>query len=194
MSRRSTRHAARRAKRLASTPTRLLLATLSTVAVIVLGVLAGGGTYALWSVSAPAAAATTLKAGSAGLTVTDPMLAASGLYPGRTVFSGTEVRNTGSVPLSLTLHATSSAAPTAFTTALQLTAGTPTAPGECGGTLTAPATTSVGGAAVNLVTVEPGATIHLCVGLRLPLDAPTTAAGAAASGFTLTISGTQVLR
>ncbi len=194
MSRRSARHAARRAQRRAAAPARMLRAALGTVGVIVLGILAGGGTYAAWSVSAPAAAATTLQAGSAGLQVTDPGLTATGLYPGRSVHGVTEVRNTGTVPLALTFQATTSAAPTAFTAALRVSAA-PVAPsGRCDVSVTPVATIGLGAAPAGVGTLAPGATQRVCLGLGLAQDAPAAVMGAAASALTFTVSGTQVQR
>ncbi|MCR2815519.1 hypothetical protein [Microbacterium jiangjiandongii] len=192
MSRRSARHAARRAQRRAAAPARMLKAALGTAGVIVLGILAGGGTYAAWSVSAPAAAATTLQAGSAGLQVTDPGLTASGLYPGRAAHGATDVRNTGTVPLALAFQATTSAAPNAFTTALRVTVAPLSASGRCDAAVTPMITVAVGAAPASAGTLAPGATQRVCLGLTLPADAPAAAAGAAASTLTLTVSGTQV--
>jgi len=192
MSRRTARHAARRAQRRVAAPARMLRAALATTGVIVLGILAGGGTYAAWSVSAPAAAATTLQAGSAGLQVTDPGLNAAGLHPGRAVYGATEVRNTGTVPLALTFQATTSAAPSAFTAALRVTTSPLSASGRCDGTTAPTATVTPGSAPAGVGTLAPGATQRVCVGLGLAHDAPAAAIGAAASTLTLTVSGTQV--
>jgi hypothetical protein len=196
MTRRTRRLAARRAQRRASAPRRLLLGALGAAGAVVLGVLAGGGTFALWSVSAPAAAAVTLQAGSAGLTATAPQLSAAGLYPGRTVYGASTVKNTGSTALALTLDpAKGPAAPTAFTSALVVSAGKAVSAADCvAGRFTPTATTRIGAAAGSdlLLTVPPGSTTTLCFGVGLPNDASAAAAGAPASALTLSISGTQV--
>lgn len=191
MSRRTDRHAARRAQRAASAPRRILLAVVGTAATIVLGITAGGATYAAWSVAAPASSATTLRAGSAGLTVANPQLAATGLYPGRTVRAATTVRNTGTTPLSLSITPTATA--TAFTSALVVTAGTAASAADCAaGRVTAPVTATIGTTRALGGTLAPGASALVCIGLGLPDSAPAAAAGAAASPLTLTVSGTQV--
>lgn len=192
MSRRSARHAARRAQRRTAAPARMLRASLGAAGVVVLGILAGGGTYAAWSVSAPVSAGTTLQAGSAGLQVTDPGLTASGLYPGHGVYGATEVRNTGTVPLALTFQATTGSAPTAFTTALRVTAAPLSASGRCDGAVPPIATIGLDAAPVSVATLGPGQAQRVCLGLTLPREAPAAAAGAPASALTLTVSGIQV--
>lgn len=195
MTRRTTRHAAKRERR-ALTPARLLLAALSTAGAIVLGVVAGGGTYAAWNVAAPAAAATTLQAGSAGLAATGLQLNAVGLYPGRTIHAATTVRNTGTTALALRLDSAKSAtAPTAFTRSVLVSAAAASTVADCtAGRVPALATTGLdaaGGTDLQL-TLAPGASALLCIGVGLPQSAPAAAAGAAASALTITISGTQV--
>jgi hypothetical protein len=198
MSRRTRRHAARRAARRAAAPRRLLLGALGTAGAIVLGVLAGGGTFALWTAAAPAAAAVTLQAGSSGLTATPVDLSATGLYPGRTISGATTVRNTGTTPLALTIdRVTSSTAATPFTSAVAVTVGPTASVADCtAGRIAAAATTGVGAAAASDLglTLAPGASQLLCIGVGLPQTAPAAAAGEAASVLTITISGTQVRR
>lgn len=191
MSRRTDRHAARRAQRAASAPRRILLAVVGTAATIVLGITAGGATYAAWSVAAPASSATTLRAGSASLTVTDPRLSATGLYPGRTVYAATTVRNTGTTPLALSITPTGTS--TAFTSALVVTAGTAASAADCtAGRVAAPVTSAIGTTGILGVTLSPTTSALVCIGIGLPDSAPAAAAGAAASPLTLTVSGTQV--
>ena len=196
MSRRARRLAAQREQRRTSAPVRLLLGALGAAGAIVLGVLAGGGTYAAWSVAAPAAAATTLQTGSASLTTTGLQLTAAGLYPGLTAYAPTTVRNTGTTPLSLALGPVQGpATPTPFTTSIIVSAAQVASAGECAaGRVPSGATARVGsGPAADLgVTVNPGASALLCIGVGMPHDAPATAAGAAASALTITVSGTQV--
>jgi hypothetical protein len=195
MSRRARRLAAQRDQRRTSTPVRLLLGALGAAGAIVVGVLAGGGTFAAWSVTAPAAAATTLRTGSASLTTTGLQLTGAGLYPGLTAYAPTTVRNTGTTPLSLALDpATGPATPTPFTASVVISAAQVASAGECAaGRVPSGPTTRVGaGTAADLrVTLSPGASALLCIGVGMPHDAPATAAGAAASALTLTISGTQ---
>ena len=196
MSRRTRRHDARRDARRAAAPRRLLLGALGAAGAIVLGVLAGGGTFALWTVAAPAASAVTLQAGSAGLTSTPLQLSATNLYPGRTVYAATTVSNTGTTPLALTIDPVTSTAATPFTTAVAVSVGKTSSAADCtAGRVPATVTTTVGAAGSDLqLTLAPGASQLVCVGVGLPQNAPATAAGAAASVLTITISGTQVRR
>ncbi|WP_426320066.1 hypothetical protein [Microbacterium sp. E-13] len=194
--RRTRRHAERRDARRAAAPRRLLLGALGTAGAIVVGVLAGGGTFALWTAAAPAAAAVTLRAGSAGLSATPLQLSATGLYPGRTAYAPTTIRNTGSTPLALTLDPVkSSTAATPFTTAMAVTVGTATSADDCtAGRVPAAITTGIGAASGSdlRLTLAPGAQKMLCIGVGLPQTAPAAAAGGAASVLTITVSGTQV--
>lgn len=195
MSRRTRRHAAQRAQRRAAAPKRLLLAALGTAGAIALGVLAGGGTFAVWTVAAPAATAATLQSGSAGLTATGLQLSAVGLYPGRTVVAPTTVRNTGTTPVALRLDPVKGpAASTAFTASLAVSVGKAASATDCSaGRVIPTVTTGVGAAGSDLqLTLAPGASVVLCIGVGMPQNAPAAAAGAAASSLAMTISGTQV--
>lgn len=198
MTRRTRRHAAQRDTRRAAAPRRLLLGALGAAGAIVLGVLAGGGTFAIWTAAAPAASAVTLRAGSAGLTATPLELSATDLYPGRTVWAPTTVRNTGTTALALAIDpVTSSAGATAFTAAVAVTAGTAASAADCtAGRVPATVTTRVGAASGSdlQLTLAPGASHIVCIGVGLPHDAPADAAGGAASVLSLTVSGTQVHR
>ena len=196
MSRRTRRHAARRAARRAAAPRRLLLGALGAAGAIVLGVLAGGGTFALWTVAAPAASAVTLQAGSAGLTSTPLQLSATNLYPGRTVYAATTVSNTGTTPLALTIDPVTSTAAAPFTTAVAVIVGKTSSAADCtAGRVPATVTTTVGAAGSDQqLTLAPGASQLVCVGVGLPQNASSAAAGAAASVLTIIISGTQVRR
>jgi hypothetical protein len=197
MSRRTHRLAARRGALGAATPRRLLLGALGAAGAIVLGVLAGGGTFAVWTAAAPAASGVTVRAGSASLTATALQLSAANLYPGRTAFSPTTVRNAGTTPLALTIDpVTSSTGSTAFTAAVALTIGKAASAADCtAGRVPAAVNTRVGAAASDLqLTLAPGASQILCVGAGLPQDAPAAAAGGAASVLTITVSATQVHR
>jgi hypothetical protein len=164
----------------------------------VLGVLAGGGTFALWTAAAPAAAAITLQAGSAGLTATPLQLSAAGLYPGRTVWAPTTARNTGTTPLALAVDPVKSpTGATPFTTSVAITVGRAASAADCtAGTVSAVTTTGIGAATGSdlHLTLLPGASVLLCVGAGLPQAAPAAAAGGAASILLVTISGTQVRR
>ena len=177
----------------ASATGRMLTAALAVAASVAMGIAAGGGTYAAWSVTAPAVAATTLRAGTAELSITGVQLTATGLYPGRTVHSAGVVRNTGTTPLSLSLTLSPTAASTAFTSALVATVGTAGTAADCTAGRVAPVASAAVGAPVETgITLAPGASTAVCVGLGLPANAPAAAAGAAASALTLTFAGSQV--
>jgi hypothetical protein len=193
-----TRRSARLQKqaRRRSAPARLLLGAAAAAGAVIVGIVAGGGTFAVWNSSASVASAATLRAGSSSLTVTPLALSADGLYPGRTVYAPSTVRNTGTTPLALSLDAvTGPQTATAFTSAVAISAGMARSTADCtAGRVTSPVTANVGTAprASLMATVAPGASGVVCVGLGLPANAPASAAGAAASALTLSISGTQV--
>lgn len=193
-----TRRSARLEKqaRRRSTPARLLLGAAAAAGAVILGILAGGGTFAVWNATASAASAATLRAGSSSLTVTPLALTATGLYPGRTVYAPSTVRNSGTTPLALTIDTvTGPRTATPFTSAVVVSVGTASSAADCtAGRVTAPVATTVGATprASLAATVAPGAAAIVCVGLGLPTNAPAAAAGGAASAVTLAISGTQV--
>ncbi|MGP3533334.1 hypothetical protein ACTU3I_00960 [Microbacterium sp. RD1] len=178
-------------KRRASAPVRMLLAALGTAGAILLGILAGGGTFAAWASSASAAGPATVTAGSASLSLSPLSLNATDLYPGKTVFGATTVRNTGTTPLALSVQP--AAAATAFISALAVSVGQGSSAADCTAGKVAPAaTTSLGAAANPGVTLAPGVSVVLCMGVGLPSGAPAAAAGAASTALVLTVSGTQV--
>ncbi|MFS0865863.1 hypothetical protein AB3M83_00830 [Microbacterium sp. 179-B 1A2 NHS] len=187
----TTRRAARRARR-TSRATRMVQGALGAALVTVLGILGGGGTFALWNSSAAAGAQATITAGTAQLALTGQAPAATGLYPGRTVYAVTTVSNTGSVPLALSLTATGAA--TEFTRALLITAAPTTSAADCtAGRVTDSRSAAVGTAADLGLSLAPGATRQLCLGVGLPADAPASTAGAATTALAFTLSGTQVV-
>jgi hypothetical protein len=196
MTRRARRLEAKQAQRRAALPMRLVRWSLITIAAIVIGIGVGGGTYAVWNVTAPLGTTATIHAGSATLTASDPGLSAAGLYPGRTVYGVTEVRNTGTTPLALTLdRVTGPTASTPFTSALQVSVGVASSAADCAAGRVAAVVVAAVGAPLPAdlrVTLARGGTTQLCIGIGLPQNAPAAAAGAAASPLTLTISGTQV--
>lgn len=189
-----SRRAARRAQRHrkgASAPRRMLLAAFGTAGAIILGIIAGGGTFAVWSSGASAASSATVLAGSSALSLTPLAVPATDLYPGRTAYGSTTVRNEGTTPLALAMQATTSAA-SPFTSALVVSGGIGSSAGCAGGSVP-PAASGAVGAGLDLATIlQPGQSAVLCVGLGLPASAPAQAAGAAATPVSITISGTQV--
>ena len=197
MSRRTLRASQREEQpRRRSASARLLLAATGAAGAVVLGVLAGGGTFAVWNTTASAASAATLRAGSSSLSVTSLPLSATGLYPGRTVYGASTVRNTGTTALALSLDSVTGPKPaTPFTSAVMVSAGTARSAADCTAGLGAPAATAAVGSSPHAplgATIAPGASVLLCVGLGLPVGAPASAAGGTASSLTISISGTQV--
>lgn len=179
-----------------STPARLLLGAAAAGGAVILGILAGGGTFAVWNSTASVASAATLRAGSSSLTVTPLALSATGLYPGRTMYAASTVRNTGTTPLALSLDAvTGPQTATPFSAAVTVSAGTARSAADCtAGRGSSVVTVAVGAAphAALAATVAPGASAIVCIGVGLPANAPAAAAGGAASPLALSISGTQV--
>ncbi|MFG6503435.1 hypothetical protein [Microbacterium sp. P05] len=195
-----TRRALRREEkpRRRSATSRLLLGASGVAGAVVLGIVAGGGTFAVWNSTASAASAATVKAGSSSISVTALQLSATDLYPGRGVYAASTVRNTGTTPLTLSLDSvTGPKVATPFTSALVLSVGTAASAADCtagrvSNAVTAPLTRIV--RADLATTIGVGGNALLCVGLALPTDAPSAAAGASASAVTVTISGTQARR
>jgi hypothetical protein len=169
----------------------MLLAAVGTAGAIVLGIVAGGGTFAAWATSASAATPATITAGSAALSLTPLSLAAADLYPGKTVYGATTVRNDGTTPLALAVQATSQSL-TPFASALVVSAGVGAGTACTTGEVAPAATAPLGGAVSLGTTLAPGATASLCLGLGLPLAAPAAAAGAAPAALSLTVTGSQV--
>lgn len=186
----TTRRAARRARR-TSGAKRMVHGAVGAALVTVLGILAGGGTFALWNSAAAAGSQATLTAGTAQLSISGTAPTATGLYPGRTVYALTTVSNTGTVPLALSV--TTAAASTDFTRALLVSADPNATAADCtAGRATDSRSAAVGTSADLGLTLAPGATRQLCLGVGLPANAPATAAGAATTSLAFTVSGTQV--
>jgi len=165
-------------------------ALLVTVA-IALAVLGAGGSYAYLNASAPVAAATTIKSGTATLTVSSLTLPVSALYPGATVNAPVTVTNNGDVPLALRIAGFTPPTP-ATTLSASLSIGLsvgacPVVPNPSWSALlsTTPVVTSLG------KTLPIGGSTLLCVSVTLPLSAPATAQGLSATNFGIVIDGIQ---
>lgn len=163
----------------------------SVAAAICLAVLGAGGSYAYLNASAPVSAATTIKSGTATLTVSTLSLPTSVLYPGVTVSAPVTVTNIGDVPLALRMAGFTPPAP-ATTLSASLSIGLyvgacPVVPAPTWTAVlnTTPVVTSLG------KTLPVGGSTILCVSVTLPLSAPATTQGLSAANFGIVIDGIQ---
>ncbi|GAA1493738.1 hypothetical protein [Curtobacterium herbarum] len=178
----------------------LLAAGVVGVAALV-AVATDGGTFALLSAQA-STDPVTITAGSADLSLSSLTLPTTALWPGDTEFGVLTARNTGDVPLDLSIATARGSAPasttgtTGTTTAvadLRVAIGASTSVAACRsgvmhttwtGTLDSSTATTAG------ISVRPGAAVVLCVGLTMPSSAPASQQGLG-TDFTATITGTQ---
>lgn len=182
----------------------LLAAGVVGIAALV-AVATDGGTFALLSAQA-STDPVTITAGSADLSLSDIALPTTALWPGDTEFGVLTARNTGDVPLDLsiaTARGTAPASATGTTSAagtgttavadLRVAVGTSASAAACRsgvmhttwtGTLDSNTATTAG------ISVRPGAAVVLCVGLTMPSSAPASQQGLS-TDFTATITGTQ---
>ena len=182
----------------------LLAAGVVGIAALV-AVATDGGTFALLSAQA-ATDPVTITAGSADLSLSDIALPTTALWPGDTEFGVLTARNTGDVPLDLSIATARGTAPASATgttratgtgtTAvadLRVAVGTSASAAACRsgvmhttwtGTLDSNTATTAG------ISVRPGAAVVLCVGLTMPSSAPASQQGLS-TDFTATITGTQ---
>lgn len=182
----------------------LLAAGVVGIAALV-AVATDGGTFALLSAQA-STDPVTITAGSADLSLSGIALPTTALWPGDTEFGVLTARNTGDVPLDLsiaTARGTAPASATGTTSAagtgttavadLRVAVGTSASAAACRsgvmhttwtGTLDSNTATTAG------IFVRPGAAVVLCVGLTMPSSAPASQQGLS-TDFTATITGTQ---
>jgi hypothetical protein len=181
----------------------LLAAGVVGVAALV-AVATDGGTFALLSAQA-STDPVTITAGSADLSLSGIVLPTTALWPGDTEFGVLTARNTGDVPLDLSIATARGTAPasttgttgtTGTTTAvadLRVAVGASTSVAACRsgvmhttwtGTLDSSTATTAG------ISIRPGAAVVLCVGLTMPSSAPASQQGLR-TDFTATITGTQ---
>lgn len=182
----------------------LLAAGVVGIAALV-AVATDGGTFALLSAQA-STDPVTITAGSADLSLSGIALPTTALWPGDTEFGVLTARNTGDVPLDLsiaTARGTAPASATGTTSAagtgttavadLRVAIGTSASAAACRsgvmhttwtGTLDSNTATTAG------IFVRPGAAVVLCVGLTMPSSAPASQQGLS-TDFTATITGTQ---
>lgn len=176
---------------------RLLGAAGAAAVGVLLAVLAAGGSYASLNSSASARPAAVLKAGNAALAVTTPLgLPSTPLYPGLTVRGSAVVQNTGTIPLQLRvagLTRTSGATDFAAALTVGVAVGASAAACAAGFTPTWSGTFAAAPAgSLPLPALAVGASAVICVSVTLPTSAPATAAGAAATSFTVLLDGRQL--
>ena len=175
----------------------ILKALAALMAALFVGVIATGGTYALWNKNANIAGGT-VKAGSASLVISSPLTMPSTLlYPGLTTYGTLVVTNSGDVPLQLTVQSLTGVAPTSFSQSLTVAVAIAPAVGatvaDCPSLAPYPwsrISTSPTAGALG-ATLSAGASTTLCVSTALASNAATTAQGQGIPGFSLTIGGTQ---
>ena len=171
----------------------LLAAGVVGVAALV-AVATDGGTFALLSAQA-STDPVTITAGSADLSLSGIALPSTALWPGDTEFGVLTARNTGDVPLDLSIATARGTAPASTTAVadLRVAIGTSTSAAACRsgamhttwtGTLDSNTATTAG------ISVRQGVAVILCVGLTMPSSAPASQQGLS-TDFTATITGTQ---
>ncbi len=184
----------------------LLAAGVVGIAALV-AVATDGGTFALLSAQA-STDPVTITAGSADLSLSGIALPTTALWPGDTEFGVLTARNTGDVPLDLSIATARGTAPASTTGAtpphrpgtgttavadLRVAVGTSASAAACRsgamhttwtGTLDSNTATTAG------ISVRPGVAVVLCVGLTMPSSAPASQQGLS-TDFTATITGTQ---
>jgi hypothetical protein len=164
------------------------------LAAVGLAVVTAGGTYALSNSQQQIAPVASITAGSAALTATALAVPATPLYPGLTLYAASTVKNTGTVPLSLSGTLAGPAAPNAFSQGLSVGIGIAPGAGCPAPTqLTTPPTGATLGSP-NLTTaivIPAGGQATLCVSISLPVTASAAAQSQTATGLTLTVMGTQ---
>ena len=167
---------------------------------VALGLAATGGSYALWSSSAPGRTTGTVTTGTAALAVTQPTgLTSTGLLPGTSAVGSFSLANRGAVPLAATVTTAGARAmydgPVAGASLdeLQLRVAAQPAGGTCASALSGAAASRLVGfrAADVLPRLEPGASATICVEVLLDSDAPQSVQGAV-DNWSVRVVGTQV--
>ena len=175
----------------------ILKALAAVTAALFVGVIATGGTYALWNKSADITGAS-VKAGAAALVISTPLtMPTTLLYPGLTTYGAFVVTNTGTVPLQLSVQSLTGVTATPFSQSLTVAVAIDPAVGatvaDCPSLASHPwsriSTSPTAGALGS--TVNAGASATLCVSTALAANAPATAQGQSVPAFTLTIGGIQ---
>lgn len=167
---------------------------------VALGLAATGGSYALWSSSAPGRTTGAVTTGTAALAVTQPAgLTSTGLLPGTAAVGSFSLANRGAVPLAATVTTAGARAmydgPVAGASLdeLQLRVAAQSAGGTCASALSGATASRLVGFrdASVLPRLEPGASATICVEVLLDSDAPQSVQGAVDT-WSVRVVGTQV--
>lgn len=182
-------HAARRHRR----PVKSLLVSAGLLILVSVGaVLGAGGTYAAWN-SSTTTNASTVSSGSTALTIngvttfTMSNLQFANLGPGQSALVPLTLANVGTTPLSATVTTTiaNDTGLAAELTAAVSVSSTCTASTVAGTRLAT--FTTVG----TPITLQPNATLAICLDIKMDLDAPMTVAGGSTT-FNMAITANQV--
>jgi predicted ribosomally synthesized peptide with SipW-like signal peptide len=169
------------------------------VVVVAMALLGAGGSYAAWN-SSTATNASSVSSGTTSLTVngvsdyTFPNLNLAGLGPGQSVSVPLTIANTGSTALSTVVSQTTivsdsnglSAELTAAITASSTCSASTSTGTTMAGTRLASFTTTA-----SPITLAAGASLPICLDIRMDLDAPMSVAGGSTT-FSMAITATQV--
>ena len=173
-----------------------LFASAAILGATLLATAAVGGTYALLNSSASAGPAVTIQAGSAELSITSDLeMSNTPLYPGASNVSTVDVRNDGTVSLSLRLVGlTPPTVSTLLSEALIVGVRAVSTVQECTSNLTPTIAGSFADRPADELglTLAPGSSAILCVSVRLSADAPSGSQSQTATSFGLLIDGRQV--
>ena len=187
----SSRHVARRRLSVRS----ILMRTGAIAAAIALGLVATGGSYALWNRSVASGSSATITSGSANVTVSTLSLPTTPLYPGVTVRGSAPVSNGGSLSLSLRATVIGPASTTAFSQALTIGFGIAATAAGCSTSAIISSATFASGSVSTFGTLPtsatPSAPLFVCVAVTLASTAAASSQSQAAANFAVTISGTQ---
>lgn len=168
-SRKATRRAERRRRLFRS-----LAGTAAAVFAVTVIALGGvGGTYALWAKAAPAVTTTTLSAGTASMTVSQPD-AFTLLAPGRTASHTFVIDNTGDADLNAAITASSFSGPLASVATITITDSSTCTGGNVVWTRT-PTTKSSDGTVVAMVPEKTNKT--LCMNISIDAAAALSTEG-----------------
>lgn len=164
------------------------------VVVVAMALLGAGGSYAAWN-SATATNASSVTSGTTSLTVngvsdyTFPNLNLASLGPGQSVFVPLTITNTGSTSLSTVVSKTTIVSDSNGLSAeltAAITASSTCSASTMAGTRLASYTTTA-----SPITLAAGASLPICLDIKMDLDAPMTVAGGSTT-FSMAITATQV--
>lgn len=181
-----SRKALRRAMRRRRLFRSLLLTAGAVIAATVIALGGVGGTYALWSKAAPAMSTTTLTAGTASMTVSQPD-AFSLLAPGRTVSRPFTITDTGDTDLKAQVSTASFSGTLATVATVQITDSATCSGGNVVWSRT-PSTRSNDGTVIT--TIPKGQSKTLCMTITIDAAAPASTEGTTMTN-SLSIIGAQ---